>query len=70
MRFHPTRGAMSLGKSKGGLPPDSCCEEEDAALEEMKRLVETYHDNSRSVMTDSGLLMLYNDEVQLLAFVN
>lgn len=49
MRFHPTRGAMSLGKSKGGLPPDSCCEEEDAALKEMKRLVETYHDNSRLI---------------------
>ena len=50
MRFHPTRGAMSLGKSKGGLPPDGCCEEEDAILKEMKRCVETYHDNSRLVV--------------------
>ena len=47
MRFHPTRGAMSLGKSKGGLPPDSCCEEEPAALQEMETAIKTYHDNSK-----------------------
>ena len=41
MRFHPTRGAMSLGKSKGGLPPDNCVEEEPAALEAMKVAIET-----------------------------
>lgn len=47
IRFHPTRGAMSLGKSKGGLPPDSCCEEEDACLKDMRRVITEYHDNSR-----------------------
>ncbi len=47
MRFHPTRGAMSLGKSKGGLPPDSCCEEEPAALQEMEAAIKTYHDKSK-----------------------
>ena len=47
MRFHPTRGAMSLGASKGGLPPDSCCEEEPAALREMEAAIKTYHDNSK-----------------------
>jgi hypothetical protein len=47
MRFHPTRGAMSLGESKGGLPPDSCCEDESACLADMKRLIEEYHDNSK-----------------------
>lgn len=53
MRFHPTRGAMSLGRSKGGLPPDSCCETEKHALEEMKRLIEAYHDNSKCGLTAS-----------------
>lgn len=47
MRFHPTRGAMSLGKSKGGLPPDNCVEEEPAALAAMKTAIETYHDKDR-----------------------
>jgi len=26
LRFHPTRGAMSIGESAGGLPPDSLVE--------------------------------------------
>lgn len=47
MRFHPTRGAMTLGQSKGGLPPDSVCEEEDAALAAMKQLIEDFHDNEK-----------------------
>ena len=47
IRFHPPRGAMSLGASKGGLPPDSCCEEEDACLKDMRRVIEEYHDNDR-----------------------
>lgn len=38
---------MSLGGSKGGLPPDSCCEDEDACLADMKRLIEEFHDNSK-----------------------
>ncbi|KAJ3334717.1 hypothetical protein HDU93_007379 [Gonapodya sp. JEL0774] len=44
IRFHAVRGAMSVGESKGGLPPDSCVEEEDAILDDMKRVVEKYHD--------------------------
>ena len=55
LRFHPTRGAMSLGKSKGGLPPDDCCEEEPACLEDMKRVIEKYHDNSKFSMLRMGL---------------
>jgi hypothetical protein len=38
---------MSLGRSKGGLPPDAVCEEEPAALEDMERLITEFHDNSR-----------------------
>ena len=55
MRFHPTRGAMSLGKSKGGLPLDSCCEDEGETLVEMKRLIETFHDNSKYLPCHSFL---------------
>lgn len=44
IRFHAARGSMSLGESQGGLPPDSCVEEEDAILADCQRLIETYHD--------------------------
>lgn len=44
IRFHPTRGIMSKGQSKGGLPPDSICEEEDDALQDAERLIHEYHD--------------------------
>ncbi len=46
MRFHASRGAMSVGRSKGGLPPDSCVEEEEAILRDAQRLIETYHDSA------------------------
>ncbi len=39
-----TRGSMSLGKSTGGLPPDSVVQEADTILAESERLVTTYHD--------------------------
>ncbi len=44
MRFHAARGAMSVGESKGGLPPDSVVESESSILNDMQRLVSTYHD--------------------------
>ena len=44
VRFHPSRGSMSLGKSKGGLPPDSVVENEEAILADCERVVEQYHD--------------------------
>ncbi len=44
IRFHATRGAMSLGESRGGLPPDSVVEEEDVILRDMQRVIEAYHD--------------------------
>ena len=47
IRFHPTRGAMSKGKSKGGNAPDSICEDETAVLKDMKRCIEEFHDNSK-----------------------
>ncbi|WP_445681535.1 8-oxoguanine deaminase [Radicibacter daui] len=44
MRFHAARGSMSVGESKGGLPPDSVVEDEAAILKETQRLIEAYHD--------------------------
>jgi len=44
IRFHASRGSMSLGESKGGLPPDRVVESEDAILRDTQRLIETYHD--------------------------
>jgi cytosine/adenosine deaminase-related metal-dependent hydrolase len=47
VRFHPSRGSMSLGKSKGGLPPDSVVENEDDILADCDRVVEAYHEPQR-----------------------
>ena len=44
MRFHPCRGAMSLGRSQGGLPPDRLVEDEDRILADMERVIKRYHD--------------------------
>lgn len=50
MRFHAARGSMSVGESKGGLPPDKVVEEEADILKETRRLIEDYHDASRHSM--------------------
>ncbi len=44
LRLHASRGSMSLGESKGGLPPDHVVENEDFILKDSQRLIETYHD--------------------------
>jgi cytosine/adenosine deaminase-related metal-dependent hydrolase len=44
LRFHPCRGSMSLGESKGGLPPDSVVETEEAILVHTEYVVSRYHD--------------------------
>ena len=44
VRFHPTRGSMSLGRSGGGLPPDSVIQTADVILEDSNRVIETWHD--------------------------
>lgn len=44
LRLHASRGSMSLGESRGGLPPDSVVEDEEAILRDSQRLIETYHD--------------------------
>lgn len=50
LRFHASRGSMSVGKSQGGLPPDSIVEKEDNILRDSQRLIDKYHDNSRYSM--------------------
>jgi 8-oxoguanine deaminase len=50
MRFHAARGSMSVGRSAGGLPPDSVVEREDAILKDTQRLIETWHDAGRHAM--------------------
>lgn len=44
IRLHASRGSMSLGESKGGLPPDSVVDSEESILRDSQRLIETYHD--------------------------
>ena len=51
VRFHASRGSMSLGQSKGGLPPDDCVEEEPAILKDSQRVIEAYHDPATGAMT-------------------
>ncbi len=51
IRFHASRGSMSLGESKGGLPPDDCVEDEEAILKDTVRVIDRYHDASHGAMT-------------------
>lgn len=50
MRFHAARGSMSVGRSQGGLPPDSVVENEASILRDSQRLIETWHDGARHAM--------------------
>ena len=50
MRFHAARGSMSLGRSKGGLPPDVVVEDEEAILRDSLRLIQQYNNNARHSM--------------------
>jgi cytosine/adenosine deaminase-related metal-dependent hydrolase len=51
VRLQASRGSMSLGESKGGLPPDRVVEEEDFILEDSIRLAQQYHDGKPGAMT-------------------
>ena len=55
LRFHPTRGAMSIGESAGGLPPDHLVESETHILNDMIRLVDRWHDPQEGSMLRIGL---------------
>jgi cytosine/adenosine deaminase-related metal-dependent hydrolase len=51
LRLHASRGSMSLGESKGGLPPDSVVDTEEHILTDSVRLIEQYHDPRPGAMT-------------------
>ena len=51
VRFHASRGSMSLGQSQGGLPPDDCVEHEAFILKDSDRVIKAYHDASPGSMT-------------------
>ena len=55
LRFHPTRGAMSIGVSDGGLPPDALVEKEAAILEDCIRVIDAFHDPSEGAMVRVGV---------------
>ena len=55
LRFHPTRGAMSIGESAGGLPPDTLVEDEEAILEDCIRVIDAFHDPSEGSMCRVGI---------------
>jgi 8-oxoguanine deaminase len=44
LRIHLCRGSMTLGASRGGLPPDDCVEDDEQVLADCRRVLEQYHD--------------------------
>ncbi|MFG5381854.1 8-oxoguanine deaminase [Yoonia sp. R2-816] len=55
LRFHATRGAMSIGENDGGLPPDSLVEAERVILEDCIRVIDAFHDPRPGAMTRVGV---------------
>ncbi|HCK07995.1 MAG TPA: 8-oxoguanine deaminase [Rhodobacter sp.] len=55
LRFHPTRGAMSIGESQGGLPPDALVEKEEIILQDCIRVVDAFHDPLEGAMLRVGI---------------
>jgi cytosine/adenosine deaminase-related metal-dependent hydrolase len=55
MRFHPTRGSMSLSVKDGGLPPDSVVQDDDEILAASEAAVHRHHDRSHGAMVRIAL---------------
>jgi len=55
LRFHATRGAMSIGESAGGLPPDSLVENEHSILSDCIRVIDSFHDSDKGAMIRIGV---------------
>jgi 8-oxoguanine deaminase len=55
LRFHPTRGSMTVSESDGGLPPDSVVQNDDEVLADSERLVRTHHDPAWGAMVRVAL---------------
>ena len=55
VRFHPTRGSMSLSEKDGGLPPDDVVADDDEILAASEDAVHRHHDRSPGAMTRIAL---------------
>ena len=55
VRFHPTRGSMSLSEKDGGLPPDHVVDDDDAILTASEEAVRRHHDRAWGAMTRVAL---------------
>jgi len=55
LRFHPTRGSMSVGESDGGLPPDTLVEDEESILADCVRVIDAFHDPADGAMVRIGV---------------
>ncbi len=55
IRFHATRGSMSVGQSQGGLPPDSVVQDEETILGDSERLIDRYHNPAPGAMVRVAL---------------
>ena len=55
MRFHPTRGSMSLSEKDGGLPPDDVVADDDEILAACEQAVARHHDRSHGAMVRVAL---------------
>ena len=56
MRIHAGRGSMSLGRSQGGLPPDSVVQDEAAIVKDCERVIDKFHDSKPGAMTRIDLM--------------
>ena len=50
MRFHGSRGSMSLSEKDGGLPPDSIVQSEEIILKDSQRIIQKYHNDKPYAM--------------------
>ncbi|HSR25212.1 MAG TPA: 8-oxoguanine deaminase, partial [Candidatus Eisenbacteria bacterium] len=50
LRFHPCRGSMDLGRSRGGLPPDEVVEDRDEILAATEAAIDRHHDPAPDAM--------------------
>lgn len=55
LRFHPTRGAMSIGQTAGGLPPDALVEREADILDDCDRVIAAFHEPAEGAMVRVGV---------------
>ncbi|SES25432.1 Cytosine/adenosine deaminase [Tranquillimonas rosea] len=55
LRFHPTRGAMSIGQTAGGLPPDALVEREADILDDCDRVIAAFHEPAEGAVVRVGV---------------